>query len=586
MQMLKYRCTVVLFACLLILPASVAAHPTISSGYLCGQVTVNAIGSNELYFQLANTIPKGVYLVMARKPGPYSTWYPFCYLRASATGGPLKVRNRVSEIVRSGNFVFRFTNSVASNLIRQIEFAVGSGFDSDDDGLPDVYEDLVTRTDPRESSTGLSAASDGYGDFDQDTHSNASEFRNSSNPWSWDAPVTPTIDAVRKVTNGLEVSWRVASVTTPPESFRIAVYETEEISSATRQTEIGRPQSRSRPWARPETAKPQRRSILKRTVEVNEPQARLSNLALDGNYHYTITNISDVRNPSVDVEVTFRKSLLRVPSNPSLAGLQESIIRPQKYVSTNGWSLRFTNAAPFGYYLLLVRLHGAECNSSGFFVPRTKEWKVTTDRYGFIPSSQQQPSALSSIHRGSYPIVVPREVFAAVNKEPDSIERLWGRGDLEFVAASGGDLDGDGLPDAYEIFSTGTDATKAASKKSGLLDGYLDLDLDGWTTLQEFRARTNPQLANAPPKEIQRSRPSGKQLSSFLGLTELRDLPWAENVSVKKIGDLGFSPLEGSSLIEFVTLLRSQHPDMLLPYDIKIHYTPPRAEIVEIGGGP
>jgi hypothetical protein len=169
---------------------------------------------------------------------------------------------------------------------------------------------------------------------------------------------------------------------------------------------------------------------------------------------------------------------------------------------------------------------------------------------------------------------------------PDSIEKLWERKDLEFIAGSGGDLDGDGLPDIYELYACGTDPTKSDSTKSGLLDGYLDLDSDGWTTLQEFRARTNPRHANAPPKEARLNSPSGKAFYSILGRSELTDLPWIEKISVRQTGDVGFSPLEGETQLQFFKVLRGQHPEMLLPFDISIQYAPPGTEIVRVGGGP
>jgi hypothetical protein len=147
-------------------------------------------------------------------------------------------------------------------------------------------------------------------------------------------------------------------------------------------------------------------------------------------------------------------------------------------------------------------------------------------------------------------------------------------------------MDGDGLPDIYEIYACGTDPTKSVSTGSGLLDGYLDLDSDGWTALQEFRARTNPRQANAPLKEARLDKPSGKAFYAILGRSEFTDLPWIEKISVRKVGDVGFTPLEGEAQLPFFETLKGQHPDMLLPFDVSIQYAPPGTEIVRVGGGP
>jgi hypothetical protein len=62
----------------------------------------------------------------------------------------------------------------------------------------------------------------------------------------------------------------------------------------------------------------------------------------------------------------------------------------------------------------------------------------------------------------------------------------------------GEDIDGDGLPDSYELLVTGTDPTNPDTWHTGRSDGYKDSDGDGWTNLDEMRNGTNPNLWNAP----------------------------------------------------------------------------------------
>jgi hypothetical protein len=57
------------------------------------------------------------------------------------------------------------------------EFTAGWGEDSDGDGLPDIYEVLVTQTDPTSSDTGGTGILDGYKELTSDGWSNLEKFR-------------------------------------------------------------------------------------------------------------------------------------------------------------------------------------------------------------------------------------------------------------------------------------------------------------------------------------------------------------------------------------------------------------------------
>ena len=63
---------------------------------------------------------------------------------------------------------------------------------------------------------------------------------------------------------------------------------------------------------------------------------------------------------------------------------------------------------------------------------------------------------------------------------------------LEFTAGSGEDSDGDGLPDIYEVLVTHTEPDNPETGSTSILDGYKDLDGDGWSNQEEFRRRTDP----------------------------------------------------------------------------------------------
>jgi len=61
-------------------------------------------------------------------------------------------------------------------------FRGGVGEDTDGDGLPDVYEELVTGTDPNNPDTGDTGTPDGYKDTDGDGWTNLDEMQNGTNP--------------------------------------------------------------------------------------------------------------------------------------------------------------------------------------------------------------------------------------------------------------------------------------------------------------------------------------------------------------------------------------------------------------------
>ena len=100
-------------------------------------------------------------------------------------------------------------------------FAVGGvGIDSDGDGLPDIYEALVTHTDPFNPDTRGTGEPDGFGDSDGDGWTDAEEFRRRQDPFAADAgpPVAGlfrTVEADRHNTLG----W--ASPAAHAESFTV-----------------------------------------------------------------------------------------------------------------------------------------------------------------------------------------------------------------------------------------------------------------------------------------------------------------------------------------------------------------------------
>jgi hypothetical protein len=73
------------------------------------------------------------------------------------------------------------------------EFTAGWGEDSDGDGLPDVYEVLVTHTDPDNADTGNTGILDGYKEMTGDGWSNLEKFRRRADPFKSAQPPAPVV---------------------------------------------------------------------------------------------------------------------------------------------------------------------------------------------------------------------------------------------------------------------------------------------------------------------------------------------------------------------------------------------------------
>lgn len=71
------------------------------------------------------------------------------------------------------------------------EFTAGWGEDSDGDGLPDIYEVLVTQTDPADADTGNTGTLDGYKDMAVDGWDALQKFRSRNNPLKSVEPPAP-----------------------------------------------------------------------------------------------------------------------------------------------------------------------------------------------------------------------------------------------------------------------------------------------------------------------------------------------------------------------------------------------------------
>jgi hypothetical protein len=187
--------------------------------------------------------------------------------------------------------------------------------------------------------------------------------------------------------------------------------------------------------------------------------------------------------------------------------------------TTNGYDLTLERPIPYGRYLLLVRERkDAVGRASGYFVSDTNSNPIHL---------HVEPNGMMA--GGQQPIAMPVVQFPPLLVDP------------EFAAGWGEDSDGDGLPDIYEVLVTQTDPVNLDTGNAGLLDGYKDPDHDGWSSLEEFRRRTNPLEAESPPRPIELKQPT--LLEATKAMVVQGDLPYELRVQIRQAGAAYYEPL-------------------------------------------
>lgn len=142
------------------------------------RLAVKTTGTNELEFTLSPIVPNGYYEVMARSNSPDAHWIGL----TGVIGGS---NQSVSITYKPDGQHFRIADLAHWTLIATV------GCDSDGDGLPDNYEELISHTDPWWGDTGNVGVEDGYKDPDGDNWVNLQELSNGTDPFEWNQPPLP-----------------------------------------------------------------------------------------------------------------------------------------------------------------------------------------------------------------------------------------------------------------------------------------------------------------------------------------------------------------------------------------------------------
>ncbi len=499
----------------------------LTSGLFVSQVKAAPInlsarlkGTNQVELTFGPVVLDGNYQILAREKGPKKHWMTFGNSVAESNNPTCTA---TFPLGGEGDL-----KSMTAETLGNWEFVAGIGDDSDNDGIPDIYEDLATRTDPF-------TPDDHYGDPDGDNWSNVQELFNKTDPLRADYPPMPRISvAYNGGTNSLSRMGKAVVtidyyakilpdyfiIERAPRTLKPPGENTNHVNSAPGQRTMGANTNR--------VANPRlftgRRPDGKRDdwMVTGEfaPVARVMTQPGVQLYTYVETNVDLLCQPPYRVQCHFTP-----PSRANLTPLNATTLR-QTMLTINvrntpkGCNLIAMQPIPYGRYLLMVRdRNNPRWRASGYFTGSTNRNPVflQTDAKGMMNSPQT-------------PIAMPEVKFL-----PDVVQP-------EFTAGWGEDSDGDGLPDIYEILVTGTDPLQSDTGNTGVLDGYREPMQDGWSNLEKFRRRADPLKPAYPPPPIVLIKPTG--IEAVQASTSKCDLRYEPFIEIRNAGAADFQTIQ------------------------------------------
>ena len=494
------------------------------------KLNLKTIGTNELEFTLKPIVPGGYYEVMARSNSPDAHWIGL----TGVIGG-----SNQSETItyKPDGQNFRIADLARWTLIAAV------GCDSDGDGLPDNYEELVTHTDPWWGDTGNLGVEDGYKDPDGDNWANLQELSGGTDPLEWNPPPAPSAVSCRVVTNNTAVlTWSHLGGTLP-DYFEVERGD-RRLNPEFQRWMTNRPPRFRRPGERP----PEQ--------FVNEPSravARISPKPGLTEYKYIATNVDTFFQPSFRVRSHYTPPIHRTPAAVDPAAIRQTIRQVTARPTTNGYELTVHKLVPSARYLLLSRpSEKSPWRANGYYISTTTNAAVhlRVDARGMMAGRDQR--------------LVPLPEVRFVESSPH----------LEFTAGSGEDSDGDGLPDIYEVLVTRTDPARSISNESGVLDGFADPDGDGWPNVEEFFRRTDPLESNSVPPSIELRHTTSMELMRVFEVQPKSDLPFDSQIEIRKYGALNYVPLEISGWAGYAWMLSVRTNKAHLDFDAKLTFVP------------
>jgi len=484
------------------------------------RLIVQPKGSNQVELAFSPITPDVMYNVLVRSNGPDGHWMRFQNLFLLGNTNTTMTVTCVLDNAK-GPTIQTLTNWT---------FVAGSWEDSDQDELPDLYEELVSRTDPY-------SGNDGYQKPANDGRTLLQKMQSDVSPFTWENPFPPDDITIRfNTSRTATIRWRQWPEPTP-EYFIIEKAERMPDTNRMRFpfARPGMPLNRTNLQGQPQPIPP-----FRQFNRPNQPNGMIigpykyfarveagpvrEDTVWGTYYHFTDTNADSFFQPLYHIQTHCTPPIHVVPTKRDAASIRETMRAVVCRPTTNGYDLTVSKPVAHAWYLLLVRdRNDSQWRASGYFTPeKDAPFYLHVDSFGMMAVGDQKPIALPEVHHLSH-VVNP-----------------------EFIAGCGEDSDGDGLPDIYEVLVTGTEPDNADTGHTGILDGFKEVASDGWSNLEKFRRRVNPVHSCNPPAPVELERPSLIDISRAVQSNS--DLRYEPQVLIRTNGASGYSvpqmPLE------------------------------------------
>jgi hypothetical protein len=147
----------------------------------------NSPTTNGYSLTVPHPIPYARYLLLARDQNDHQ-WRASGFFSSGTNRDPVHLRVDKKGMMTDGQSPISLPPVKFLRDVVAPEFVAGWGEDSDGDGLPDVYEVLVTHTAPDKADTGNRGVLDGYKEFLTDGWNNLEKFRRRVDPFTEQYP--------------------------------------------------------------------------------------------------------------------------------------------------------------------------------------------------------------------------------------------------------------------------------------------------------------------------------------------------------------------------------------------------------------
>jgi hypothetical protein len=511
------------------------------------QLTIQPKGTNQVELTMGPAVQGGVYGVMVRSNGYGGHWTVFGTFYGSTS-------QTLSATCNLGG-------GMSVDTLDRWKFVAGPWNGTPGYDIPPIAKELIFRVDP-------SAYVDPNACPLGDGWSNLQKFQNNLDPFVWQQPFAPKMTVqFFQGTNGLHrgramLSWYIPGWA-KPDYFIIE-----------RANRTLRPRTNSVPFARPgpngingfspTNRPPNFRPFMNRSPSgpredpfVTGPFEVVARFAEKsdgmGFYRYADPDVDAFPQPSYRVTPHFSPPLHAFLKHVDAAEIRKTMLHVTSVPTTNGYALTLDNPIPDAWYLLMVRdKHDLQWRASGYFSSGTNRESIhlQVDKKGMMSDGQT-------------PISLPPVKFL-----PDVVEP-------QFTAGWGEDSDGDGLPDIYEVLVTQTDPTDADTGNTGMLDGYKDMAVDGWSALEKFRRRSDPLKTAHPPATVELIKPTGRDI--LKAIAQQTDLPYELQLEARTNGAVNFEPIEKLPVV-FYSALNFRQANERKDFDVRVSWRIPQEQ--------